>query len=228
VNAVLENSLNEGVVEGGAALVAGLEVEYSAHAACVCSTCTEDVTCGIPACEDKIVGIRNVEGLSVELLELKVEVVRNTLSDGVRGLEVPHDLRIVVAPRESAACTYDSLEGLGFVCGVAGYEAHTALVNTVSDIFNSVVSYCIVIAVAPPHKNVCVVKNFVRNTLIGIVEASEANLEVIALVEEGFDLSVDTVGVVLLSETALVLFVSEFIPDRYSDFVCHCDISFRA
>ena len=76
MNTVLENSLNEGVVEGGAALVTGLEVEYSAHAACVCSTCTEDVTGGIPSCEDEIVGIRNVEGLSVKLFKLEIKVIR--------------------------------------------------------------------------------------------------------------------------------------------------------
>ena len=215
MNSILQNALNVLVIEGTARLVTGLEVEDLTETTGECCTCAEDVTAFIPSAEDKIVGIGNVEGLSVELFLLELELIGNTCSDGVRGLEIPHNLLEFIAPGKVTGSTYDTLEGLGVMSRVASDKAHT-VVNSLTYILNSVIAYCVVVAMTPPHKNVCVVENLVGDTVIGIIEASEADFNVVTLAEEVSDSAVDTLGVDSC-DIGIVFLVLEFVPNSNSD-----------
>ena len=56
------------IIEGSAGLMTGLEVEHSARAALKASTASEHVSVLKPTDEEKIVGLRNKEGLGIKLL----------------------------------------------------------------------------------------------------------------------------------------------------------------
>ena len=93
----------------------GLEVEYLTRAAEEAAACSHDMTVLEPSTEYESIGLRNVEGLAVELLGLNKEVIGDACGDGMAGKHVPHDLLLISAPREVSVSTNDSLEGLGVV-----------------------------------------------------------------------------------------------------------------
>jgi hypothetical protein len=69
---------------------------------------------------------------------------------------------------------------------------------------------------SPPDKDVGVVKDLVRKTLLRVVKCGESYFKVIVLREKFADSSVETVRIDSLAGLA-GLFVSEFVPDSYSD-----------
>ena len=107
--------------------------------------------------------------------------------------------------------TYDGLEGLGVMAGVEGDEAHLAEIHAGLDLLDQLVVDFAVCHVAPPEQDVGVFQNVIRQTLIGIVESGEADLEVLILIEECLDGGVQTVGVDGL-DIFFRFFVTEFIP----------------
>ena len=66
--------------------------------------------------------------------------------------------------------------------------------------------------VTPPEQNVGVLQYVVRQTLIGIVQSGEANLQILVFVEECLDRGVQTVGINGL-DVFLRLFMTELVPD---------------
>lgn len=74
MHCVLKYSDDVLVVEGSAHLMTGLQIYYLTDAAYECATRTEDVSALIPTDEDQIIGLRNAEGLCVQLLDRKREV----------------------------------------------------------------------------------------------------------------------------------------------------------
>ncbi len=216
VNGVGDDALNVGVVEGGAGLVTGLEIEDLARVAEVGHTCAEDVAVLIPRAEDELVRLGNEEGLGVKLLGFDEELVGNACGDGMGREQIPHNLSLVASPSEVTHCTDDGTEGLGVVRGVERDEAHLAHINAALDLGYESVVYLSVSHMSPPDENVGIVKHLVRKTLIGIVEGGKSYFDVIVLRKKFADSGVQTVRIDSL--TGLIgLFVSEFIPDSYSD-----------
>ena len=216
VNGVGDDALNVGVMEGGAGLVAGLEVEDLARVAQICHTRTEDVAVLIPTAEDEFVRLGNEEGLCIKLLGFDEELVGNARCDGVSGEHIPYDLSLLASPSEIAHCTDDCAEGLGVVRGMESDEAHLAHINAALDLGYESVVYLTVSHMSPPDENVGIVKHLVRKSLIGIVEGGKSYFDVIVLRKKFANGGVKTVRVDSL--TGLVgLFVSEFVPDCYFD-----------
>ena len=181
VNGVGDDALNVGVMEGGAGLVAGLEVEDLARVAEVGHTRTEDVAVLIPTAEDELVRLGNEEGLGVKLLGFDEEFVGDSRCDGVCGKHIPHDLSLVATPGEIAHCADDRAEGFRMMRGMESDEAHLAHINAALDLGHEGIVYLSVSHVSPPDENVCVVKHLVRQTLIGVVERGKSYLDVIVL-----------------------------------------------
>jgi hypothetical protein len=75
----------------------------------------------------------------------------------------------------------------------------------------------------PPHQDIGIVQNIVRQTLIGIVECRYANLQIVMLIQEVLDTAMDALGINFTDEI-LGFFVSVFVPDGYTNFICHFDI----
>lgn len=92
--------------------MSGLEVEYTSGAAKEGASAAEYVAVLIPTLEDVCVGLRNLERLCIKLLLGKLEVLRDSCGNGVRGHDVPDNLLLVVTPKKVTCCTYDCTEGL--------------------------------------------------------------------------------------------------------------------
>ena len=118
VYCVGDYALNIGIVEGFAGLMTGLEVKYLSRTADEASSGTEDIAVLKPRAEYERIGLGNVEGLGVELLFLDQKMLGDACGNGMGGVDVPHDLVEVVAPKQVAGSTYHTAEHLGIVAGV--------------------------------------------------------------------------------------------------------------
>ena len=191
---ISDYSLNVLVVEAAAGLVTGLEVEYLTSSAVEGTAGTEDVTVYVPGGEDKLIGLRNAEGLSVHLLE-KLKASRNSLCDGVLRKNIPDDLLLIVTPIEITRGAYYCFEGLTVVTGVNCHESHAMAVYSFSDLLNDVVSYLSVSHMTPPDKNVGAVKHIIGESVIRLVKGSGADLKIVAFGKNVLNAAVDTLRV---------------------------------
>ena len=117
----------------------------------------------------------------VDLLRQNKEAGGNTLSDGVSGEHIPHDLSLLASPGKVAHSADDSAEGLGVVSRMERDEAHLAHINAALDLGHECVVYLSVSHMSPPDEDVGVVKHLVRQTLIGVVERGKSYFDVIVL-----------------------------------------------
>lgn len=215
MNRIGDDLLNVGVIEGAAGLVTGLEVEYLSCTTVEASTASEDVSVLIPTDEEKSVRLGNIERLGIDLFGFDEEVIRETCTDGVTGIYVPHDLLLNTTPLEVAVSSDDSLEGLGVVTRVESDEAHLTEVNSLLDPCNELILDFLVETVTPPNKNVGVFEDLIGKTLTFIIKSGESYGDLFVLLEKFTDGCVETVGVEFFCFFFL-LFMSEFVP--YSDF----------
>jgi hypothetical protein len=96
-NSILYDRLNVFILEGLAGLVTGVEIEYLSKTSRKGCATAEYVSVLIPRAEDKIVGLRDKEGLGIKLLG-KREMRGNSLCDRVRGTKFPNYRRLISAP----------------------------------------------------------------------------------------------------------------------------------
>ena len=85
--------------------MAGLEVEYLARSALPYTTGTEYIAGFVPRKEDKLIGIGNLEGLSIHLFCLQMEVRRNACGDRMGRIYIPNDLMQIITPEQVTGCT---------------------------------------------------------------------------------------------------------------------------
>ena len=108
---VIYNFLNVGIKEGSAILVTGMEVEYLSKSASEGCAASHNVTVLIPRREDKIIRLRDKEGLAIHFLE-DIEVGGDAFGDGMRGIHVPYYAALISAPREISRSAEGKLKRL--------------------------------------------------------------------------------------------------------------------
>ena len=216
-DSVLDNLNNGIVVIAADGLMAGMEIEYLTKTALEGDTAAEYVTALEPADEYYLIGSGNVEELTVHLLLVQHEVERDTLCDGMCGVNGPYVnvLTGKLSPGKVAGSAEKATEGKRSVCGVKGDKTHT-LKHALAYLINYHGVYLVVKTVAPPDKNVGVVEKLVRQTVsLILLKISGSYLKIIlckSLLKEG----VDTAGIDLLAIIVLLIF-AVLIPNSYSD-----------
>ena len=112
VNTVCNYLLNVRIVEGTAAFMTGLEIEYLSRASVKACTASEYVSIFKPTDEEKSIGLGNEEGLGINFLRLYKKMVGNSCTDGVTGIYVPDNFLLLTAPLEISVCSDNRLEYL--------------------------------------------------------------------------------------------------------------------
>ena len=98
MHGVLDDAADVRIVEGTVRLVARLEIEDLAVAAGEGAAAAEDFADVIPALENNVVRGGNVKVFAVALFNAELEMLRNTVCDGVGRLYVEKTLVGAVAP----------------------------------------------------------------------------------------------------------------------------------
>ena len=106
------------------------------------------------------------------------------------------------------------------MCGMHGDKAHTVFFNTGLDLFRQFVLDLIVVLVSPPHKDIGIVENLIRQTLFRIIQANGSDLKGRIFGQKLRNCSVDAVGVYGLDFFHIAL-MTEFVPDGNSDLISH-------
>ena len=221
LDTIVQDLLNIFVVEGTACFMTGLEVEDLTASAMIGTAGTEDVTVFKPGDEQKLIGLGNHKGFAVHFLGTEIDIFGNTCGDRMRRENIPQNFVLIVTPQQLTGCTDDLTERLGHMRGVHCDKAHTVVINALLDSLNQRIINIAVCHMTPPHEDIGVVQNIIRQTLIGIVKSRETYFQIIMLIEEILNTAMDTLGVNFTDEF-LGFFVSVFVPDRYANFICHC------
>ena len=83
--------------------MAGLEIKDLSSAAIPAAPAAEYIAVLKPGEKNLFIGLRNGEGLAVHFFFPKINALGQPRRDGMRGVDIPNDLFLVVAPQKSAA-----------------------------------------------------------------------------------------------------------------------------
>ena len=99
-------------MEGRIAFVTGLEIENLAEASLPAASRAENLAAREPTDENKLIGSGNIKILAVHFFNGQAEMSRDSLSDGVSGVNAPESLSVTVTPAEIAGRAHQFFEYL--------------------------------------------------------------------------------------------------------------------
>ena len=97
-------------------------------------------------------------------------------------------------------------------------KAHALSTNAVKDTSYERIVNLMVRHMTPPHKDVGIVENLVRQSLVGIIESRKSDLKILVDLKVFLQNIVKAAGINFVA-FLVHLFMPEFIPDGYSDLV---------
>ena len=98
MNCIPDYPLHVRIVKGLAGLVSGLEIKDLARAAKEAATASEDVSVLKPRAKHESIGLRNKEGLTIQLLFVKAKALGNAFCNGMSGHHIPYYLFLIASP----------------------------------------------------------------------------------------------------------------------------------
>ena len=100
------------IMEDRISFMTGLEVEYLSESSVIAKSAAENMAVLKPACENKLIGLRDHERLTVHLFLRESKICRYPLSYRMRREHIPYDLALIVAPDKIAGRADNKLERL--------------------------------------------------------------------------------------------------------------------
>ena len=157
--------------------------------------------------------------LAVHFFTFKLKMFGNSRCYRVRRHYVPHKLFLVFAPRKMPVCADQTLKRLRYMSRMKCNKSHTEAEHSVNDFVNYTVGNITVKHVSPPHQNVCVVKDFVCETALVIVETGKLYFKFGCINGKVFsNKCVNAVGIKFFY-LIIGLLVTELVPYSYFYFI---------